>query len=196
MSETDSAPPAEHDGGTGRDGPPVGRPPDGRGHDGLPLDVTFEILRNSRRRQVLEFLRGREDRTASISELAEHVAAIENDTTVDRLNAQQRKRVYIGLYQSHLPKMDDAGVVDFEQSRGRVELDPAAEPLFEYIDVDGTLDEDDGGTLPAGRVAAATLATGTAFAGAQIAGRTGLAALVVFGFLGYLAYRVLRTQVG
>jgi hypothetical protein len=63
----------------------------------LPLDVTFEILKNRRRRLVLQFLRDAEE-TTSIGELAEHIAAIENDTTVQQLNAQQRKRVYIGLY--------------------------------------------------------------------------------------------------
>jgi len=113
----------------------------------LPLDVTFEILKNERRRHVLEYVRSA-DETVTIGELAEHIAAIENDTTVQQLNAQQRKRVYIGLYQCHLPKMDDAGVVEFNQSRGLVELAPAATPLYAYLDVDGDDDDAERSTSP------------------------------------------------
>jgi len=102
--------------------------------ESLPLDITFEILKNRRRRLVLEYLREDGD-TVTIGELAEHIAAIENEITVQQLNAQQRKRVYIGLYQCHLPKMDDAGVIAFNQSRGRIDLDPQAEPLFDYLDI-------------------------------------------------------------
>ncbi|MFW5938924.1 MAG: DUF7344 domain-containing protein [Halolamina sp.] len=100
----------------------------------LSLDVIFEILRNRRRQLVLEYLREC-DETITIGELAEHIAAIENDTSVRQLNAQQRKRVYIGLYQCHLPKMDDVGVIDFNQSRGRIDPGEQIEPLYEYLDV-------------------------------------------------------------
>ncbi len=109
----------------------------------LSLDIIFEMLRNRRRQLVLEFLRGREE-PVTIGELAEHIAAIENDITVRQLNAQQRKRVYIGLYQCHLPKMDDVDVIDFNQSRGRIEPGTHIEPLYEYLDVaNGKQDEGD-----------------------------------------------------
>jgi len=114
----------------------------------LSLDVTFEILRNRRRQLVLEFLRER-DEMVTIGELAEHIAAIENDTTVRQLNAQQRKRVYIGLYQCHLPKMADVGVIEFNKSRGNISPGEHIEPLYEYLDVtngrtgDGDGDGDD-----------------------------------------------------
>ena len=101
----------------------------------LSLDLVFEILKNSRRREVIHHLREQEpgDRV-SLGELAEHVAAIENDTTTDALTSSQRKRVYVGLYQCHLPKMDDMGVVDFNQDRGHVALAPQSECLTEYLD--------------------------------------------------------------
>ncbi|MXR19629.1 DUF7344 domain-containing protein [Halobacterium bonnevillei] len=108
--------------------------------EALPLDVTFEILKNRRRRLVLEYLRDAAETT--IGELAEHIAAIENDTTVQQLNAQQRKRVYIGLYQCHLPKMDDAGVVEFNQDRGHVALGENVEPLYKYLDIDDATDDE------------------------------------------------------
>lgn len=112
---------------------PLGR---GQSHDAevLSLDQAFEILQNRRRREVLKYLDGRNE-TVSLSDLAEHVAAVENDTSVQALSSSQRKRVYVGLYQCHLPKMDDLDIVDFDQNRGRIEragnfdqLDPYLEP--------------------------------------------------------------------
>lgn len=90
--------------------------------DELSLDDVFDVLRNQRRRDVLVYLVGTEDNTATLSELAEHVAAKENDIDRSELSSTQRKRVYIGLYQCHLPKMDDLDVVDYDQDRGTVEL--------------------------------------------------------------------------
>ena len=86
-----------------------------------PLDLVFGILKNSRRRKVIKYLRQREERI-SMSDLAEHIAAVENGTTPRMLTSKQRKRVYVALYQCHLPKMDDAGVVDFNNDRGTIEL--------------------------------------------------------------------------
>lgn len=100
---------------------------------GASLDVIFEILKNSRRREVLHFLRER-DEQVSLGELAEHVAAIENETTTDALTSSERKRVYVGLYQCHLPKMDDIGVVDFNQDRGHITLTEKADDFEKYLD--------------------------------------------------------------
>jgi hypothetical protein len=105
----------------------------------LSLDVVFEILKNERRRSVLRYLQSHEDRVV-LGELAEHIAARENDTTVESLTAQQRKRVYVGLYQCHLPKMDDAGIVEFDRNRGIVELADNAEQLDEYLDTGADAD--------------------------------------------------------
>ncbi len=102
------------------------------GYD-LPLDQIFEILKNSRRRQTLRFLYENEGKT-TLSEVAEHIAAIENDTTVKAISSAQRKRVYVGLYQCHLPKMDDTDVIDFEQNRGTIEFGPNIDQLEPYLD--------------------------------------------------------------
>jgi DNA-binding transcriptional ArsR family regulator len=99
----------------------------------LPLDQVFEILKNSRRRETLHYL-DENGGEASLSELAEHIAALENDTTVAAISSSQRKRVYVGLYQCHLPKMADMGIVEFNQNRGIVELGAAAPQLYQYLD--------------------------------------------------------------
>lgn len=136
----------------------------------LSLDIIFEILKNSRRREVLHYLRDCEPgERVSLGELAEHVAAIENDTTTDALTSSQRKRVYVGLYQCHLPKMDDMGVVDFNQDRGHVELAAAADNLTEYLDRPATEDSVDWyryyGVISLVGIAILALSFGTGLAG-------------------------------
>lgn len=101
----------------------------------LPKDVCFDILKNGRRRMVLKFLLEHEN-PVRIGTLAEHVAANENDKAVGELNSRERKRAYVGLYQAHLPRMHDAGVIEFNQNRGLVSLGPHAQDVTLYLDDD------------------------------------------------------------
>jgi len=75
------------------------------------LDRVFTLLRNRRRRLVLEYLRDCESTTQS--DLARHVAAVENGISEDAVTSTQRKRVYVSLYQAHLPKLDEFGAISF-----------------------------------------------------------------------------------
>ncbi|ARS91804.1 DUF7344 domain-containing protein [Natrarchaeobaculum aegyptiacum] len=103
--------------------------------DGLSKDVIFELLKNRRRREVLSYLL-EADETVTLGELAEQIAAWENDTDVNALSSDQRKRVYVALYQTHLPKMDDAGIVEYDQDRGLISLADNADLLMMYLDTD------------------------------------------------------------
>ena len=98
----------------------------------LELDQVFEILKNQRRRVVLRYL-NEHDGPIDLGELAEHVAAVENDVSVSAISSDQRKRVYVGLYQCHLPKMDDMDIVSFNKNRGRISLGPNADRLNPYL---------------------------------------------------------------
>ncbi|MEF8973309.1 MAG: hypothetical protein V5A15_00350 [Haloarcula sp.] len=100
--------------------------------DGPSLDLVFTILKNSRRRKVIEYLRQRDERSR-MGDLAEHIAAIENDTEPRMLTSKQRKRVYVALYQCHLPTMDDADVVDFDADRGTIEFGEKAREFEAYL---------------------------------------------------------------
>ncbi|ADD06588.1 uncharacterized protein Nmag_3036 [Natrialba magadii ATCC 43099] len=103
--------------------------------DQLSKDVIFELLKNRRRREVLTYLL-EADETVTLGELAEQIAAWENDTSVNALSSDQRKRVYVALYQTHLPKMDDAGIVEYDQDRGLISLSDNADLLMMYLDTD------------------------------------------------------------
>jgi hypothetical protein len=101
--------------------------------DELSLSTTFELLKNRRRRETIAYLL-EHDGTSTLSDLAEHIAALENGIEIVELSSDQRKRVYIGLYQCHLPKLDKAGVIDFDKNRGTVVLNPSvADQLVPYL---------------------------------------------------------------
>jgi hypothetical protein len=106
------------------------------GADIISHDECFELLSNHRRRFTLHYLRRAENGT-ELGELAEHVAAWENEIPLEELSYDQRKRVYTSLQQVHLPRMDDIGVVEFDDREGRVTMGPAADELEIYMEVVG-----------------------------------------------------------
>lgn len=98
----------------------------------LDTDAIFHLLKNRRRRDVLRYL-ATNTGEVTIGAVAEHVAARENDIPVSQLTSQQRKRVYVALYQCHLPMMADYGVITFNRPRGLLELTPTAAQLEPYL---------------------------------------------------------------
>ena len=100
----------------------------------IPEDDLFHLLQNERRRNVLRYLRGR-DESVRMRDVAEQVAAWEHGTTVEQLSSDQRQRVYISLYQSHLDTLDDAGVIDYNQSRGIITPTPLIDDVVRYLDL-------------------------------------------------------------
>lgn len=126
---------AESDGSTGAPS---------RDEEQLDLDDVFHVLQNERRRRVLQYLEDT-DGTVEMRDIAEQIAAWENDTTVENLYSDQRQRVYIALYQSHLPKLDDLGVIEYNQSRGYVESTPLVSEINRYVDPDSSTSDDSGG---------------------------------------------------
>jgi DNA-binding transcriptional ArsR family regulator len=100
----------------------------------LSKDLVFTMLSNQRRRHVIHYLKQRGERV-TIRELSRQVAAWENGVETDDLDYKQRKRVYTSLHQTHLPKLDDAGIVDYNRDRGTVALDTGASELEVYMEI-------------------------------------------------------------
>ncbi|WP_251343082.1 DUF7344 domain-containing protein [Haloplanus halophilus] len=107
--------------------------------DRLSKDTIFSMLSNQRRRYVLYYLH-RNPGTVELRDLAERIAAWENDVSVADLNYKQRKRVYTSLHQTHLPKLDEAGIVDYDRDRGTISLADRASELDVYLEVVGEHD--------------------------------------------------------
>ncbi|EMA62235.1 hypothetical protein C470_06071 [Halorubrum distributum JCM 13561] len=98
-------------------------------------DDLFDVLANQRRRFAVHLLKREPDDAVEIGEMAEQIAAWENGIDTAEISSSERKRVYTALQQSHLPKMDDAGVVEFNKARGVVEPTPALTDVDVYLDV-------------------------------------------------------------
>ena len=107
--------------------------PDERPPVSIPLDQVFAILKNQRRRYVLQFLY-EADGKVSLSDVAEQIAAWENSKDIKQITSSERKRVYVGLYQCHLPKMDDAGAIEFDKNRGTVDRGPMVDTYHTYLE--------------------------------------------------------------
>jgi len=101
--------------------------------DTLTKDKIFHILQTQRRRHALRYLK-EHDTPVEMRDLAEQVAAWENDTTVQALASDERQRVYIALYQSHLPKLDTEGIIEYNKSRGIVERGELASEFDPYLE--------------------------------------------------------------
>ncbi|MBZ6495699.1 DUF7344 domain-containing protein [Natrinema longum] len=96
----------------------------------------FELLSCRRRRYVIHYLKQRRrTEPVAVRDLVERIAAWENDVGLDEVTRSQRMRVYTALRQSHLPKLNDSGVVRYDSDRGTVELTEVASSLEVYLDV-------------------------------------------------------------
>ncbi|MWG33548.1 DUF7344 domain-containing protein [Halomarina oriensis] len=102
-------------------------------YESVDRDDAYHLLSNARRRAVMRYLLDVEE-TTELGTLAEHVAAIENDCDPDALSSDDRKRVYISLYQGHMPKLDQHGLVDYDQARGVVSPKPLVEAFAPFLD--------------------------------------------------------------
>lgn len=109
----------------------------------LDPDTVFHLLQSERRRCALQCIADR-DALIDTRTLSEQVAAWEYGTAVEDLTSDQRQRVYISLYQSHLPKLDEHGIVNYDQSSGVVAPTSLTDALVAYLSVDaeGTADRD------------------------------------------------------
>lgn len=152
-------------------------------------DAIFDALTNSRRRLALQYLY-EQGGAETLNDLVDHVAAVENDTTPAELTSDQRKRVYVGLYQSHLPRLDDMAFVEFDQNAGTVELGPAGPALEQYLR-DGSDDEGDWCQTYLAFVALTAVVLAGAFAGGllTIVGATAVLTGIGAGVGGLAAYR-------
>ena len=92
-------------------------------------DVIFDIVSNRRRRFVLTHLQ-REGGPVQLTDIATELAAAESDIPPEEVGTKARKRAYVSLYQTHVPRLIEEGIVAHDEETGTVRLrDPAAEVL-------------------------------------------------------------------
>jgi DNA-binding transcriptional ArsR family regulator len=101
----------------------------------LSQDALFSLLSNPRRRFILQHLKGVGE-GIELQDLAAEVAAWENETDRDALTDKQRKRLYVSLYQTHIPKLEEAGIVEYDDDSGEIRLTERGSDVNRYLDAD------------------------------------------------------------
>jgi predicted transcriptional regulator len=96
-----------------------------------------DVLRNDRRRLVLERLT--DVGPESVSDLAEEIGAVESGESPPPRNVRQS--VYVSLHQTHLPKLDELGIVVYDDDEKTVTLAENADEVLEYMAI-GEADDD------------------------------------------------------
>ena len=99
----------------------------------LSQEEIFDVLSSQRRRFILHYLLQNEG-GGSLKHVVTTVAAWENDTSPEELSSKLRTRAYTTIRQTHLPKMDEYGVVEYDPDSGDINLTPSGEILKQYLD--------------------------------------------------------------
>lgn len=106
----------------------------------LDREDIFDVLSNGRRRYAIEYLKSHDEtETIELSDLVDYIAARENDTTVPQVSYKQRKRVYSSLRQTHLPKLSDCRLIEYDRDRGTIALADGVKKIqmhLEYVPED------------------------------------------------------------
>ncbi|WP_222918623.1 hypothetical protein [Natrinema sp. SYSU A 869] len=111
------------------------------------LDLVFDLLSNSRRRYVLYYLNDQSDGVATIEDLTESVITLEEVTvrgdadeestaslTAGHDSPDQQAEVQMELQHIHLPKLEDAGVLEQDRRSETVRYwsQPSLEEWLEH----------------------------------------------------------------
>jgi hypothetical protein len=95
----------------------------------------YDAVKNLRRRYVLYSL-NRQQESVELGELAEQIAAWENNIAREEVTPEQRKSVYSALYQTHLPKLENIGIVSYDRDSKQVSFTDGARDFELYLATD------------------------------------------------------------
>ena len=99
-------------------------------------DTAFDILSNQRRRMVVRMLEETSlAEPLDVDYLSRQIAAWEQGTSIDQIDYTDRKSVYTSLQQLHLPAMDEAEVIDFDERAGTITATEDTEGYTVYLEV-------------------------------------------------------------
>lgn len=91
--------------------------------DHASIDGTFSLLSHPRQRLVLQYFKQHANPIA-LADLAARVARWEQDATEPSTDVVSRVRT--SLHETHLPKLVEAGVIDYDDDGQTIEYDRAA----------------------------------------------------------------------
>ncbi|MHC3380141.1 DUF7344 domain-containing protein [Haloarcula sp. H-GB5] len=106
--------------------------------DSLPLDDRLSLLSSHYRRYLLYGL-SQYTTPVSLAVLTDTVTEFEHGTPAEQYR-DERLKIYTSLYHNHLPRLVDAGVVQYNQSEDLVDIGPNAPALVPLLE--STIDHD------------------------------------------------------
>ncbi|MDZ7729844.1 MAG: hypothetical protein U5K37_00760 [Natrialbaceae archaeon] len=100
------------------------------------IDLTqaelFDVFSNARRRQAVRYLK-EQNGSCDLEPLVENVAAWENAVNPEEVTRTQRRRVYISLYQTHLPMLEDSDIIEWNPNDHFIRLTVDEEVFEPYL---------------------------------------------------------------
>ena len=99
--------------------------------DALSLDAVYGILSESRRRYLLYYFL--ENDHANVEGVALQLAAWEADVSIDAVTEARKRRVTTSLLHSHLPKLEDHDIVEYDDRTGDVIVGEGFDEIRETV---------------------------------------------------------------
>jgi DNA-binding transcriptional ArsR family regulator len=107
-------------------------PPDLQNFDGfsgsaererlISSDKILSAVANDHRRAILRSLIDASDGTLGYDTLVDHIADRVEAENTDGVSDEHRQRVRIALHHTHLPKLAEAGIIDYEAEAGQIQF--------------------------------------------------------------------------
>lgn len=102
----------------------------------IATDAIFHLLADSRRRKLLACLQ-RHGEPLPVADVAEEVAVRDRERDIREVSAEEIKRIYMSLYHTHIPKLEDHDIAVYDQARDIVTLTENASALAPYLESTG-----------------------------------------------------------
>ncbi|ELZ32254.1 DUF7344 domain-containing protein [Halorubrum distributum] len=100
----------------------------------LPEETIFELLANRRRRYTIHALKHAGE-PMDVADLSTRITAWERGVDPETIDYDDRRNVHTVLTRTHLPKLDEHDVVEYDDEAKMVEPTPALDDLDVYIEV-------------------------------------------------------------
>ena len=111
----------------------TGGEPNPRGSE-LSRNELFDLLSNRRRRFVLHALKRMEE-PVELTELSTYVAAWEMEMEPEEIDSEDRRSVHVTLRRTHLPKLDEKNVIQFNESENTIRSADLLDDIEVHIEV-------------------------------------------------------------
>jgi len=102
--------------------------------ESLSEETVFDVLSNRRRRFTIHALK-RADGAMQVKRISERVAAWEHGIDPEAVDYEQRRNVHSTLKRTHLPMLEDNGVIEYDAEANIVEPTAALNDLDIYVEV-------------------------------------------------------------